>query len=369
MAGRKERRQGVLARQGCLRANHTIRSLAKRCTGYSEYVRMKIPKSADVSNKPPTAEICIDKVSITLDVEKDDAIDHKNAIRETMFDFAKQAKYPFTKFGRISAKGGRYEAALRIHAPNEPGDVNGPWSKEIFATLQCNPKNGQGGFLRLEWNPAKWTRSGSSLLLGTLEQVMFYTPQFDQLLSNARVTRVDVALDIPGILPGDYLWAVSGGHYREWRLHSGKLETLYLGAKDATKGFIRIYDKGVETGEPGLKMTRVERVFRSNKLRLQDLPARSNVFHSLRCYDVYAALTGLGPLGVPPMHRNTAHDTCCLRGLGPGVDRFENVKLQKALMKAIKPSVPAFWDPSAIWSKWPAAVADAFFHEPIPPSE
>jgi hypothetical protein len=198
---------------------------------------------------------CIDKTSITMEEEKEDP-HHKDAIRETMFHFAKPGYFPFAKHGRISAKGGRYEAALRIHSPNLPGDIQGPWSTE-FAFLQCNPKNGQGGFLRLEWNPAKWSPSAKAHLFGTISAVMLHPANFDQLLADAKVTRLDVALDVPGIRPDDYLWELKKGVYRSSINKGGNPETLYLGNLKAAKGGIRVYDKGAEMGVPSLKLTRI----------------------------------------------------------------------------------------------------------------
>jgi hypothetical protein len=88
-----------------------------------------------------------------------------------MFFFAKKGSFSFEDHGRIAARGGHYETALRIHAPNQPDDINGKWSK-VFALLQCNPRNGKGRFLRLEWNPAKWSAPAKAHLFGTVSAVM-----------------------------------------------------------------------------------------------------------------------------------------------------------------------------------------------------
>jgi len=265
-------------------------------------------------------------------------------------------------------RGGRYESALRIQAPNPPGDIHGPWSHE-FALLQCNSKNGAGGLLRLEWNPAKWSAPASAHLFGTIASVMLHTEKFDQLLQDAKVTRLDVALDVPGIRPDDYLWELKKGVYRNPIIKAGRLETLYLGNWKAAKGGIRIYDKGAEMGLPGLTLTRIERVHKNNKLRLRDLAALPNVFHTLSCHDDHGALTGLGALGVPPMYRSSFHDACAFRGLKAALEQIESVLLRTKLLKAISSSVPAFWDLDAIWAGWPTAVAKAFSHEPVPPQE
>jgi hypothetical protein len=302
-----------------------------------------------------------------VDDEKDDAT-HKDAIREVMFHYSKPGYFPFAQYGRVAAKGGRYESALRIHAPNPPGDIHGAWSKE-FALLQCNPKNGAGGLLRLEWNPAKWSATASAHLFGTVSAVMLHTEKFDQLLQDAKVTRLDVALDVPDVLPDDYLWELAKGVYRNPIIKRGRLETQYLGNWKAAKGGIRVYDKGAEMGFPNLKLTRIERVYKNSKLRLRDVAALPNVFHTLACHDAHAALAGLGVAGVPPMYRRFVHDACAYRGFRAALEQIESVQLRKKLIKAIGSSVPSFLDLDAIWAGWPAAVAHAFCHEPAAPPE
>jgi hypothetical protein len=322
------------------------------------------------SNKPSKVELKIDRMAITINPEEGDEEDHKNAIRSSMFWFAKKGHYPFEEHGRVTARGDRYETALRIHAPNPEPDIDGKWSK-VFALLQCNPRNGLGGFLRLEWNPAKWSASAKAHLFGTVAMVMLYTDKFRLLLTNARVTRYDVALDVYGITPDDYLWELRGCPYRDPVVHQGVPETLYLGNRSAARGqgLVRIYNKGMELGDPSLMLTRIERDCRSNQLRVRDLPDLPNVFRTLGCWDVHAALAQLGNLGIPPMYRSMLHDSCAYRGLGAALTQIESPQLRDRVEKAIKSSAPAFWDMQAIWSGWKAAVADVFDHEPAFPPE
>jgi hypothetical protein len=325
------------------------------------------PKGIAFSNKPPIAKICIDKTSITIDEDNDDE-HHRDAIRETMFHYSKIASFPFSKYGRLPSKGGRYEAALRIQAPNPPGDINGAWSHE-FALLQCNPKNGAGGLLRLEWNPAKWSALAAAHLFGTISAVMLHTEKFDQRLQDAKVTRFDAAVDVIGILPDDFLWELKKGVYRSQLNKDGRLETLYLGNWKAAKGGVRIYDKGAEMHIPGLKLTRIERVYKNSKLRLRDVAKLPNVFRTLSCHDAHAAFAALGAKGVPPMYRSSVHDACTKRGCKAALAEIDSAQLRTRLVKAISSSVPAFWDLDAIWAGWPAAVAQAFSHEPVAPLE
>jgi hypothetical protein len=282
-----------------------------------------------------------------------------------MFFYAKEVEYPFGKYGWRSAKGGRYETALQVHAPNPSSHIGGKWSKESVL-VQCNPRNGKGGFLRLEWNPATWKKLGAiGHLWGKLEEIMCSPPDFDEFLLAAKVTRLDLAIDIEGIRPDDCIWELPKAFYRNNIMKGGKLQTEYLGSNKTAK--LRIYDKGAEMGLPELAITRVERVVKAGNLRLIELPALSNVFTGLKCYDVRAALAKPGQKGaslVPLEYRSMVHDACAHRGLNAAMGRFTSEQLRKAVKTAIVSTVPAFWDPAAIWEGWQAAIEQAFAYSP-----
>ncbi len=155
--------------------------------------------------------------------------------------------------------------------------ASGPRNSRSF---NATPGTERAVFSALSGTRPKWSAAGSSHLFGTLSAVMLHTSKFDNLLADAPVTRLDVALDVYGIRPDDYVWELSKGIYRNPIMKEGKLQTLYLGNRNAAKGraLVRIYDKGAELGVPNLELTRIERVFKNNKLRVRDLPALSNVF-------------------------------------------------------------------------------------------
>ena len=236
--------------------------------------------------------------------------------------------------------------------------------------VQCNPKNGKGGFLRLEWNPAKWNELGATAhLWGKLEEIMCSPPNFDEFLLAAKVTQLDLAIDIEGVRPDDCAWELPKASYRNNIMRAGKLQTQDLGSNKTakTKGQVRIYDKGAEMGLPGLAITRVERVVKAGNLQFNELSALSNVFTGLKCYDVRAALGKPGPKGVPlvPLeYRSMIHDACAHRGLNAAIGLFTSDQLRRAVKTAVVSTVPAFWDPAAIWEGWQAAIEQAFAFSP-----
>lgn len=85
---------------------------------------------------------------------------------------------------------------------------------------------------RLEFNPAH-----------ELEE----TASIARLFEDARLTRVDYAVDYDGVDLNDYIYERPGVKREEIRGRSGRLETLYLGRKSSAV-MLRVYDKAKEAG-------------------------------------------------------------------------------------------------------------------------
>jgi DNA relaxase NicK len=77
------------------------------------------------------------------------------------------------------------------------------------------------------------------------------------------VTRVDVAVDLPDVHMGDFVFDRPAAPIRRAILRKGKLETLYLGKNAA--GQVRIYDKGAQLGDASLVLTRIEYAVQPNR--------------------------------------------------------------------------------------------------------
>jgi hypothetical protein len=188
-------------------------------------------------------------------------------------------------------------------------------------------------------------------------------------LLTAKVTRLDVAIDIAGVRPDDCAWELPKALYRKNIIKAGRLQTIYLGSSKTAKekGQVRIYDKAAEMGLPGVAITRVERVVKASNLRMHQLPDLSNVFKVLKCYDVRSGLGKPGPKGVPlvPLeYRPMLRDACAHRGLNATMALFTSDQLRKSVKSAIASAVPVFWEPAAIWDGWKATVEQAFSFSP-----
>ena len=142
-----------------------------------------------------------------------------------MFFYAKEAEYPFGNYGWRSAKGDGMNPPSKF-TPLTLRAISVANGRRKFVLVQCNPKNGKGGFLRLEWNPAKWTELGATAhLWGKLEEIMCCPSNFDEFLLAAKVTRLDLAIDIEGVRPDDCAWELPKASYRNNIMRAGKLQT------------------------------------------------------------------------------------------------------------------------------------------------
>lgn len=153
-------------------------------------------------------------------------------------------KDPFHEHGWACGAKGNCKAAVRVHVPNPPDQValEGLWS-QTHALVQAGPKNNDSHFLRIEWNPAANTASQTDHLLMQFDP--FFGLKAPDILK-ARVTRLDWAIDVPGMKPGDYVWERPKSPLRNLTYRKGCLEILYLGT--SFKGQVAIYGKAKEQG-------------------------------------------------------------------------------------------------------------------------
>src|SRR5665213_527466 len=320
--------------------------MSDTATGAAAVATKHAPKDAptpqETSNKPT---LIIDKISLTIDITNPD---HQKYVLGSLMDMSKPADHPFHQCGWASAVNGGYKAAPRVHFPHPtPFGVNAPWTKR-YALVQAGPKNAKGGHVRLEWNPAGLTAAQSHHLFKQLE--VFLSIEATHLL-HGKVTRLDIAVDIPGMRPGDYIWERPKSPLRRPVYKKGALETLYLGS--TFKGQITIYDKAVQQGNAGAKLTRIEARMRPNH-QVYELHALKNPFASLKAYALMkAALI----LSVP--HRQALHRAARAEGLDSAFADFP-VAVRGTYLSAVKASGAAFWKPVAYWVTWPGALKKAF---------
>jgi len=287
------------------------------------HVQIGASAEGSPSNQPP--DVFIDKISMTFDIINEG---HEQGLFQQIIEMPKDLET-----GWYSGVKGAYKGAVRIHAPVGGHDhVLSPWSKP-YMLVQVHPKNGEGGYLRIEWNPAKFDAAQKKYLFKQLDDFLDLAPS---IVGKAKVTRVDVAVDLPGIQIGDYAFERPKSPIRHLIYRKGRLETLYLGTK--AKGQFCIYDKGAQLGDKTKVLTRVEARACPN-LAAADLHAMKNPLVLIQVYDIATAKLQLGkPL------TSTLHRAVRAEGLhGPMTD-FPPLAISKN-ESAVKANSAAFWTP------------------------
>lgn len=300
------------------------------------------------SNKPPEtgeskinqAHLFIDKLSCTHDVPW---TDHQKHIAGFMMDLPKELGSGWMPG---SQKG--YKVAARFHPAQDNASNGQSPTSTNFVLFQAGPTKGQGGYLRMEWNPARFTTAQHNQIFKVLDDLFDLPPP---TVAGSKVTRADIAVEFPGIWIGDYCFTRRKAPKRMLVYHAGKLETLYLGTK--AKGQFCIYDKAAHLGACTMSLTRVEYRAKPGK-RADELHTLKNPLASILVIDL--AKLDLG-VGEPQMKAMRA----ALRA--EGIDSVLNSyppEVRADWRKTILKARASFWNPEEIWQGWPDAIAAAF---------
>ena len=202
------------------------------------------------SNVPDVSTLFIDKISFTC-----------NPVigRPAFVAHAKQVQQVFQERGQVknayNIQGFRYRSSYRL--------VNGG---NQIALCQLDPVQEKVAAFRMEYNPANLATGDGKVLKEHLQGL--FLDEYHAVMSHARITQIDVAVDIANVQMGELL--VSERRRRKSAVwgkefdRNGALETVYLGAPRSDEQ-IRVYNKEVQlrvSGGPdlGYRLTRVEAV-------------------------------------------------------------------------------------------------------------
>jgi hypothetical protein len=259
-------------------------------------------KTNDVTNSKTEAqyayELFIDKISITIAVPGD----HLASVWEAV------------------------EAAIKVTAIFQKAhwSPNAHWSSgykinrlisctgtEERVRFQFGPKDGKPPHCRLEFNPHKMGFDGISGLDSVLEAI--FTEGWDYVVKNGRVSRLDVAIDLPGVRMDQFLFlAHQGATYQKFATN-GHLETFYFGTSKGNQ--TRIYSKKKEQlakGKSfGKSVVRVERTLRNLNMTIADLHQLTNPFAKM----VLTVQTPEPPQWEKPKVWSMFEDSVHVRGL------------------------------------------------------
>jgi hypothetical protein len=289
------------------------------------------------SNQPP---ILIDKITMTFESASDD---QKKGLLQQVINMQKDLETGWHPGPR-----GAYAAAARIHAPSSSSGVQqGPWATEHML-VQVKPRNDTGGFTRLEWNPSKFDSDQTDYLFKQLDNALDLAPS---VVGGGKITRCDIAVDLPGVQIGDYVFDSSRSRLRNTYYRLFDLQTVYMGTR--AKGQMCIYDKKAQTGSKGDAWTRVEMRTRPN-CAASNLISIKNPLNKVQVFDVIHA--GL-KIGEP--HVRTLSRLMAAVGVRGPLSDFP-LKAAYEMAEVINASRAKFWQPSAFWAAWPLVLAATF---------
>lgn len=130
-------------------------------------------------------------------------------------------------------------------------------AKDVYITLQTAPRSPGTAPVRLEFNPAKVSKSNLDSLQEIWSDIEFDNLEFPSLLQDARVTRLDIAIDCIGLRPVD-VFVFNTKVWKTWVTtdQSFGVATAYYHASGGTKknatvspksrADLMVYDKRLE---------------------------------------------------------------------------------------------------------------------------
>lgn len=212
--------------------------------------------------------------------------------------------------------------------------------------------------IRLEFNPRKLGLEGVEELHSKLTCLM--DGGWGYVLQHGKITRLDVAVDLPGIRPGAFSVLPKQGATQRVFEVNGQLETLILGKKNGHQTIV--YNKkkqrlAKKQQWDGPSTTRVERRLCPPQVAtFTDLSQLPNPFLALMLVEMPGP-----PEGEKPWIWELFKDAVAVRHLQPALALLPEARRTK-YRAHLKQHAHAMWDADAIWKNWPAALVSLKLH-------
>lgn len=339
----------------------------------------KPAKNASVSNKPVHTQPIyegiqgelVDRLTLLIDVKKTSEHENEQAwVKECLIDATSAGK---GKDGMSSwlmpgivvraASGGAYHWACRFYCGQ-------PEKKDPFVLVQAGPRKGAGVFVRVDWNPARFTMLQRSRLMEQLRVMINFHLTPGELLSRCYVSRLDIAIDVRGVRPRDFLFTVGKVRTQATVCALGKLctgpQTLYFGRMGAPQ--LRVYDKTAEIASktkgqipaevPIMRMEWIMRPGKKTPSFLGFCSEKSNPFASTRIHDLRQVKLIHGNLVVLALLPRVARS----EGWDSAKEALEMVFSPESvgqMESALKADQPAWFQPVQTWARVPGMLLGA----------
>ncbi len=206
--------------------------------------------------------------------------------------------------------------------------------------MQAGPRHSGISDYRFEFNPSMVGQNGLNQISSFIDTVTEIGTQ--ALFSNGKITRIDFALDLPGISLDDVI--VRSSKQKKHGVHTGqtgKLETVYLGSVKANRTVA--YTKFENGGE----FLRLERRMKPN-CRGHELFSMPNPFAKVQMVSTETLVPHL--LGMIP---EQFFDSVRMRGIGHVIANLPT-KQRKAIKAAMAdPQNSLLPSIESVWRGWP----------------
>ena len=280
----------------------------------------------------------IDKISIVVTFLEADASDVYKAFWTAIDD-----KSLFNDTG-AKAKGG-YKIAKLLNLKSTPARVLFQLKYEDKKAVKC----------RLEFNPRKLGEKGLDELRAVLATLM--DGGWEYVIKHGRITRIDIAVDIPNTRPENYaILPQQGLTTHKWAV-SGKLETFVLGTKKGNQTLLynkkakRLSQKQKWLGKAAVRIER--RLRHPTPYKLSSLHKLPNPFKAAKLLK----MPGPPALEKKPYMWSLFTDSVSVRGLTAALALLP-AERRTAYRKHLELCEHELWAPDQIWAKWPACLAE-----------
>lgn len=273
----------------------------------------------------PSSVLKLDKLSVTkADI---DPVQVQNNVRSFQ-DYCIKQRIPYAPTYRYAV-----QAAVPIATT----------SGTERCTIQLGAREARTNAYRIECNPAKIGPQGREELNTLLLSIAGV--DFREFVATGKVTRADVAVDLPDIVVDDVI--VRSSRARKHAIYTsqrGVPETVYVG-----KDNIAVYDKGAQAKD-GIIRLRVERRLKPMCLG-RDLLNIANPFENVRVIKT-SVLKEL-----MPNRDETVFDSMRVRGIKRVIATLpwsDRVRTEAAANDEANNLLPA-----SLWDSWPSCLVDA----------
>lgn len=308
----------------------------------------------------------IDKLSVTFQVQRSD---HQMRVRDVLSGLAGSEEISLASRGSELRK--NYAIAYQVIGSNsktictvqaDPYELR----RSAFTGIPPRSERGLRSFMRFEWNPAALNFQEQARL-GTLLRTVVPDYSIAMLMTEARVTRIDLSFDIYDVLPDSFLIYTSPLHKTVSVLYKygaeGRCNAVQIGSVKSDRHLL-IYDKRLQLNQkprPAGRIPILRRARTRFELRLQ-APSFQTLSDGPNPFDRYkvASRKLMRTHGFSQHEIGFFLDSCDRRGAQAALSLIENARLRRRYSDALLNSpCPNWWQPSDIWNQLPQVIVHA----------